>query len=77
MKRTDNIRYFVNQPGKSKSVAYCHCNAHKGNISVKTLKKHECLRKQCPYLEKYEDHDYWRQRQTLKDKKKEKKLMAA
>lgn len=69
------VNYMRNAASKNKAVAYCHCKAHKGNLSVKMLKQHECLGKQCPYLEKYESHDYWRQREALKAKKKEKRFV--
>ena len=59
-----------NQPSKEHSVGYCHCKTHKGKISVKMLKKHQCLGKQCPFLQKYEDHPYWEQRRRKKELKK-------
>lgn len=63
--------YMGNQPSKQHSVGYCHCKKHKGRLSVKMLKNHQCLGKQCPFLEKYEDHPYWEQRKKKKEKKKE------
>lgn len=57
---------------RSKAVGYCkhHCAA----LTVKTLKEHECLKKQCNALKKYEEHDYWKQREVLKARKKENKI---
>lgn len=52
----------------SKAVGYC--KYHKAALTTKTLKKHECLCKQCNALVKYETHDYWRQRQQKKEWKK-------
>jgi hypothetical protein len=56
---------------RSKAIGYCH--HHCAALTVNTLKKHGCLGKQCNYLKKYEDHDYWHQREVLKARKKAKK----
>ncbi len=56
----------------SKAVGYC--KRHGTVLTVRTLKCHECLNKQCNALEKYEKHDYWRQREQKKALKKAKKL---
>lgn len=58
----DNVSYLKNQPGREKTVARCHNIAHKGNLSVKLMKQHKCLRKQCPFFEKIKDHPYWADR---------------
>lgn len=50
-----------------------YCSLHMCSVTVKQLKKKECLKKQCHYLRKNESHDYWRQREWLKQKKKERK----
>ena len=63
--------YMHGQPSPENSVAYCHVNKHKGRLSVKIMKKHECLKKQCPWLEKLE-HPYWDQRKARKAKKTQK-----
>lgn len=68
-----DFRWLRDQPTKEKRAGYCHNKSHKGYLSVKMIKKHECLRKQCPFLEKYEDHEYWKQRERIKLKKKENK----
>lgn len=64
MNESDNITH---------AVAWCHHRMHWGNMTLKMVKKHECLKKQCPFLEKFEDHPYWKQRAIKKQKKKEKK----
>lgn len=48
------------------------CWKHHCDVTVKQLKQKECLRKQCGALEKYE-HEYWRQRELNKLRKKSKK----
>ena len=55
-----------------KAVGYC--KRHGTVLTVRTLKCHACLSKQCNALEKYETHDYWRQRAQKKELKKAKKL---
>ena len=52
--------------------AYCHNRSHKGYLSVKALKEHECLRKQCCFLQKLE-HPYWEQRERIKEERRKKK----
>ena len=55
----------------SRAVGYC--KRHGAALTVKTLKNHECLCKQCNALEKYEEHDYWRQREQKKMLRKARK----
>ena len=52
----------------ARSVAYC--KRHGCHLTCNTLKKHECLKKQCHFLDKHEQHDYWRQRAQKKAIKK-------
>ena len=56
---------------KNRAVGYCHF--HKAALTVKTMKCKECLRKQCDALERYGDHDFWRQHAQKKVMKKAKK----
>ena len=50
-----------------------YCKYHQAALTVKTLKCHECLNKQCNALEKREEHDYWRQRAQKKALRKARK----
>ena len=50
--------------------AFCHSSLHPGYVTVKEMKRHNCLGKQCPLLEKYE-HEYWHMRDRAKKKKME------
>jgi hypothetical protein len=52
-------------------VAYC--KYHKVGVTVKQMKCINCLGKQCYYLVKNESHDYWRQREVKKKKRKYRK----
>ena len=56
----------------TKAVGYCR---RKGcYLTCRTLKKHECLCKQCHFLDKHEEHEYWLQREKKKLLKKENKM---
>ena len=62
---------YGSQISKSKAVGYC--KYHRCALTVRTLKCHECLNKQCNALQKYEEHDYWRQRAQKKELRKARK----
>ena len=53
---------------QTKAVGYC--KRHGCHLTCNTLKKHECLKKQCHHLDKHENHDYWIQRAEKKAIKK-------
>ncbi len=40
------------------TIAYCHCDAHRGYLNKQLLKSHECIKKECSFLEKI-NLDYW------------------
>lgn len=50
-----------------------YCRLHGCSLTVKQIKGKECLKKNCWHLVKYE-HEWWRQRELIKTKKKMKKL---
>lgn len=52
-------------------VAYC--SYHHCGMTVKQMKCKECLQKQCYYLKKNEEHQYWKQREMVKQKRKNRK----
>ena len=52
-------------------VAYCRY--HHCGMTVKQMKCKNCLGKQCHYLVKNEKHDYWRQREIIKQKRRARK----
>ncbi len=53
---------------KSRACGYCHF--HHCYLTVKQLRAHQCLQKQCNALQKYEEHEWWKQRNLLKQRKK-------
>lgn len=58
---------------KNRAVGYCHF--HNAALTVKTMKCHECLKKQCDAFAKYEEHDFWRQHEQKKELRKARKQM--
>ena len=54
----------------SRSRVVGYCLHHKAALTTKTLKCHNCLRKQCKALKKYEEHDFWRQNKQRKEWRK-------
>ena len=51
-----------------KMVGYRHY--HCAAMTVKTMKKHECLKKQCHSFERHPAHDFWRQHEQKKEWRK-------
>ena len=54
-------------------IGYCHFPGHKGGITKKILEEHECLKKECTFLEKYEDNPYWSALEKMQAAKKERR----
>ncbi|MBQ3794789.1 MAG: hypothetical protein II842_00640 [Butyrivibrio sp.] len=63
--------HMKGQPCEENCVAYCHCYKHRGGLSKDMMKQHECLKKGCRYLEKYEDHPYWGKKKYINHARKE------
>ena len=51
-----------------------YCKLHHCSMTAKQMKAKGCLQKQCWHLEKNEEHPYWRQRASMKQKRKDRKL---
>lgn len=62
--------YLGGQPSRENTVAYCNNPKHFGYLSVKLIKNHKCLDKQCRYLQPYEDKPFWINRKRIKREKK-------
>ena len=56
---------------KAKACAFC--NHHHCYLTVRQVKQHKCLGKQCWYLKKREDHEWWKQRELTKQRRKDRK----
>lgn len=59
---------YGSQISRSKAVGYCRY--HSAALTSKTLKRHECLKKQCDALKKYVEHSFWVEREVRKARKK-------
>lgn len=46
-----------------------YCCLHCGLLTVKEMKRKNCLGKQCRHLKRFENHEYWRQRRIAKERK--------
>ena len=57
---------------QSNNVA-AYCKHHHCGMTVKQIKCKNCLGKQCWYLVKNEQHEWWSQRDMTKQKRKERK----
>lgn len=53
---------------KERACGFCHY--HKKSLTVKMVKAHKCLQKQCSALQKNENHEWWHQRELQKKRKK-------
>lgn len=51
------------------------CRYHSCCLTAKQMKAKNCLGKQCWYLVKNEDHPYWTQRESMKQKRRDRKQM--
>lgn len=63
--------------GSSSPNCCAYCNHHKCAITVRQMKKKECLKKACKHLVRNESHDVWKQRERRKAKRKERKMRLA
>ena len=66
---------YGSQISRNRAVGYCYF--HKAALTVKTMKCHECLKKQCDALKRYEEHDFWRQHEQKKERRKARKRTIA
>ena len=55
-----------------KMVGYCHY--HHVAMTVKTMKRHECLKRQCSSFERQKMHDFWRQHEQKKEWRRANKI---
>ena len=67
----ENIMECLFNTASNNVVAYC--KYHRCGMTVGQMKCKNCLGKQCHYLIKNEQHDYWRQRAQIKQKRIERK----
>lgn len=46
-----------------------YCKFHRAYVTVKQIRAKNCLGKQCHYLQKNYDHEWWAQRDRQKQKR--------
>lgn len=51
-----------------------YCRRHQKGLTVRQVSKKECLKKNCWYLVKYEQHEWWNQRRLTKERRKANKI---
>lgn len=62
-----------NEVKKEHIAGFCHCDTHRGYLSVTLLKNHDCIKKQCTFLEKFEEYPFWKNyERQLKEKERHK-----
>lgn len=62
----------------SQSDNWCaYCKYHNCAMTYKQVRIKECLQKQCWHLTKREEHQVWRQRELVKQKRKARKALLA
>lgn len=67
MQRVPNRKYRTIHGSYTENVcAMCFSKRHTGALTVKHLKQHQCLKKNCDVLAKFDDHPYWEQRKLKK-----------
>lgn len=52
-----------------------YCRYHSCSMTVKQMRAKECLQKECRHLVKNTSHQFWRQRDIVKQKRKNRKEM--
>ena len=57
----------------SAAVAYCDNPTHKGELTQRLIREHNCISKECPYLQKYERNIFWCQKSVANVVRKAKK----
>lgn len=50
-----------------------YCRYHKCGMTVKQIRCKNCLGKNCWYLVKNEEHSWWKQRETMRKKRQDRK----
>ena len=57
----------------TKIVGHCYNMTHPGDLTLKIMEEHDCLKKNCPFFKKYEDRPYWIDRNVKEKRKAERK----
>ena len=65
-------QYMRHQPSGT-PVGWCNHNAHRGKLSLRQMRNHNCRGKNCPFFKKNEEHPHWQQKAKAKESKKQAK----
>ena len=58
---------------RRKVIGYCANRIHRGYLTKDMMETHDCIHKQCPFLIKREDHNFWIQRELYREEKRKTK----
>ena len=58
-------------------VGYCHNELHKGFLTITIMNEHDCIGKECSFLEKFEDYPFWVKKRRKEEQKQISKEKAA
>lgn len=75
MARRGDYKSFIGQPKRGKAVGFCLNKSHYGMLSLKNMKNHRCLAKNCIWFLPFKQHPYWQEREKKLSEKKSKKLI--
>ena len=51
-----------------------YCRMHQCGLTAKQIRGKNCLGKNCWYLQRNEEHEWWAQRERTKEKRKNRKV---
>lgn len=54
-------------------IGYCWLEKHRGYITKQILEEHKCIEKNCSFFQKYEDAQYWKEKEKRKKLRQERK----
>lgn len=75
MAKRGDYKSFIGQPKKGKAVGFCLNKSHYGMLSLRNMKNHRCLAKNCIWFLPFKQHPYWQEREKKLSEKKSKKLI--
>lgn len=58
---------------KSKIVGFCRCDIHRGWLTDNIAKTHNCEAKNCVFLQKINEHEFWERTTKKAEKRKQQK----
>ena len=68
--------YIDRKYRRGEPAGYCWCMTHLGYLDPGLIEKHDCIGKNCRFLQRYEQHKYWykvARKQAEKERRKAEK----